>query len=473
MTRAISRGPGLIATMIVIVVCSGVVQGYLTPLLPVVGGHVGIGGVGQNNLYLLSQVAFAVLTPLLSRWGDIWGHRRLLLIAVAMVAVGSLLIAARPTTATLAVGMVAQSAVVGFFPLLAGILRSRSPEHGRVGMSMLVGALLLSIGTGGFVAGTLSDEHALAGLWTAVPFCVLAIAAAFALPTSTAPRAGRFNSPSALLLTAGLGALMLVLTEGESWGWASPYSLLTIVAALVLLAVWVVVERRSAHPLVDLGLLRNPRLAAVSAHTFCIAFGAIGFLGANAVYLGTDPADGGDGLGLGLGARAISLVSLGMVAVGFVGSTLTPRLARAIGDRAVLAAGGCVGAAGFLSLCLLHSSLPQYLVGALLVGLSTGMFEAATRALSVEVVDEAETALSVGVNEMALSLGAAIGAAVIGALWAGHTTAHGAVTGGGYQWAWAACAVVALGGAAVGLLFRDPSAAPTPEAGVAHAGRTA
>ncbi|MEU2084096.1 MFS transporter [Streptomyces albus] len=473
MTNAISRGRGLIATMIVIVVCSGVVQGYLTPLLPVVGDHVGIGGVGQNTLYLLSQVAFTVLTPLLSRWGDIWGHRRLLLIAVTMVTVGSLLIAARPTAGTLAVGMVLQAAVVGFFPLLAGILRSRAPEHGRIGLSVLVGTLLLSIGTGGFVAGTLSDEHALAGLWTAVPFCALAVAAAIALPTSATPGAGRFNLPAALLLTSGLGALMLVLTEGQSWGWASVRSLLTIAAALVLLLAWIRVEQRSSHPLVDLGLLRNPRLAAVSAHTFCIAFGAIGFLGANAVYLGTEPDGTGLRPGLGLGARDISLVSLAMVAVGFLGSTATPRLARIIGDRAVLAAGGCVGAAGFLGLCLFHSSVLQYVAGALVVGLSTGMFEAATRSLSVEAVDEAETALSVGINEMALSLGAAIGAAVIGALWSSHTTGRGGVTSAGYQWAWGTCAVVALAGAAIGLLFRTRSHIPTLETGDACTERTA
>lgn len=471
MTSAISRGRGLIATMTVIVACSGVVQGYLTPLLPAVGHHVGIGAVGQNNLYLLAQVAFAVLTPLLSRWGDIWGHRRLLRISVIMVAVGSLLIAARPTTGTLAAGMVFQGAVVGFFPLLAGILRSRSPEHGRVGMSVLVGVLLLSIGTGGFVAGSLSERHALAGLWTAVPFGVLAVTAAFALPAGTAPRAGRFNTPAAVLLTLGLGALVLVLTEGSSWGWASAYSALTAAAAVLLLVLWVRVERRSAHPLVDVRLLRNPRLAVVSAHTFCAAFGAIGFLGANAVYLGSRP--DGDGYGLGLGAQAISLVSLGMVGAGFVGSTASPRLARAVGDRAVLAATGIAGAAGFLCLVLFHSSLPQYLVGALTVGLATGMFSAVTRTLSVEAVDHSETALAVGVNELALSLGAAIGAALIGALFAGHTAAAGAVSGAGYAWAWALCATVALAGAVVGLLYRKGAPAPTAGHGLAHSGGAA
>lgn len=463
MPGAIGRNRGLLATMTVIVVCSGVVQGYLTPLLPVVGRHVGLGGVGQSNLYLLSQLAFAVLTPLLSRWGDIRGHRRLLRIAVAMVATGSLLIALRPTTATLALGMTLQSAVVGFFPLLAGILRSRAPEHGRSGMSVLVGALLLSIGTGGFVAGSLSEEHALAGLWTAVPFAVMALVAAFVLPAGTAPRAGRFNTPAAVLLTLGLGALVLLLTEGGTWGWASASSLLTGAAAVVLLVVWIRVEHTADHPLVNLSLLRNPRLAVVSAHTFCAAFGAIGFLGANAVFLGSEPDDGG--YGMGLGSRAISLVSLAMVVAGFGGSTASPRLARLVGDRATLVAGGGVGAAGFVCLMLFHGSLPQYLVGALLVGVATGMFEAVTRTLSVEVVDESETALSVGINELALSLGAAIGAALIAALFAGHPASGGGVAGAGYLWSWGTCAAVALGGALLGLLFRGgPAASAVPRA---------
>ncbi|KOV67605.1 hypothetical protein ADK64_09790 [Streptomyces sp. MMG1121] len=456
--------------MTVVVVCSGVVQGYLTPLLPVIGREVGISGVGQNNLYLLSQLAFAALTPLLARWGDIHGHRRLLRISVAMVAAGSLIVAVRPTTATLAVGMVLQGAVVGFFPLLAGILRSRAPERGRVGMSVLVGALLLSIGVGGLVAGSLSERHASAGLWTAVPFALLALAAALALPDSTTPRAGRFNALAATLLTTGLGALVLVLAQGGTWGWGSLPSAGTAATAVVCLAAWVRVERRSAHPLVDVGLLRNPRLAVVSAHTFCAAFGTIGFLGANAVFLGARP--DGDGYGMGLGSQAIALVSLAMVVVGCAGSTATPRLARLAGDRTTLALGGTVGAAGFLSLALFHRSLPQYLAGVLVVGLATGMFEAVTRTLSAEVVQYSETALSVGINELALSLGAAIGAAVIGALFAAHTVHGAGVAPAGYLWAWSVCAAVALAGAALGLLFRG-TRAPARSPLLAPSGETA
>lgn len=66
----------MLATMAFVILLSGIAQGYLTPLLPAVGLSLHISTVGQNNIYLLSQVAFAVMTPLLSRLGDLYGHRR-------------------------------------------------------------------------------------------------------------------------------------------------------------------------------------------------------------------------------------------------------------------------------------------------------------------------------------------------------------------------------------------------------------
>ncbi|NEB80138.1 MFS transporter [Streptomyces sp. SID14478] len=466
-TGRAGTGRGMLGAMAVVIVFSGVVQGYLTPLLPELGRRLGIDGVGQNNLYLLSQCAFAVLTPLLSRLGDLYGHRRLLRLALTMVAAGSLLMAVWPTAATLTVGVVLQGALVGFFPLLAGILRSRAPERGRGGISLLVGALLIAIGVGGLVAGALSERHAVAGLWAAVPVALLALVAGLVLPDSDGPRGGRFHFGAAALLTAGLVALVLVLAQGGAWGWASVRSLGTALLAAVVLGAWVAVELRARHPLVNVRMLRDRRLAVVSAHTFCAAFGTIGFLGANALFLGADPAV--TGYGMDLGPQSIATVSLAMVVAGFAGSTATPRLARRIGDRAVLAAGGVLVALGFLGMTLFHGTLPQYVASALVVGLATGLFESITRTLSAEVVPERQTALAVGLNELALSLGAAIGAAVIGGLFAAHRLggAGGHIALAGYQWSWGVCCGVALVGAAVGLGYGDlRSADPRPAVGV-------
>lgn len=445
----------MLPAMAVVVLFSGIVQGYLTPLLPELGRQLHIGGVGQNNIYLLSQLAFAVMTPLISRLGDLYGHRRLLRVALAMVASGSLLMAAWPTAATLAVGVVLQGALVGFFPLLVGILRSRAPERNRNGISLLVGVLLISIGVGGLVAGALSERHAAAGLWAAVPVAAVAVLAGAVLPDSDVPRGGRFHYGAATLLTGGLIALVLVLAQGSSWGWAAPSTLGLAVAAVVLLAAWAAVERRSEHPLVSVRMLSNSRLAVVSGYTFCAAFGTIGFLGANALFLGASPAVAG--YGMDMGPRTIATVSLAMVIAGFAGSTLTPRIARRIGDRAVLAAGGGLIALGFVGMVLFHATLAQYLAAALVVGFATGLFESITRTLSAEVVPEHETALAVGLNELALSLGAAIGAAVIGAFFAAHPARGGGHIGeSGFLWGWGACAAVAVLGSALALRYRAP-----------------
>ncbi|MFF2501803.1 MFS transporter [Streptomyces sp. NPDC058067] len=452
-----SSGPGLLATMAVVVLFSGIVQGYLTPLLPEVGKRLHLGSVGQNNIYLLFQVACTVLTPLLSRLGDQHGHRRLLRISLAMVAGGSLLIAVWPSPATLAVGVSLQGAVVGFFPLLVGILRSRAPEQNRKGISLLVGVLLIAIGVGGLVAGALSERHAVAGLWTAVPVAALAVVAGLLLPDSDTPRGGRFHYGAAALLTAGLVALALVLAQGEVWGWTSPLTLGLAAFTVVVLVAWIRVERGAAEPLVSVRLLSNPRLAVVSGHTFCAAFGTIGFLGANAFFLGSSRAE--TGYGMDLGPQAIATVSLAMVVAGFAGSTLTPRLARRLGDRAVLALGGALIALGFIGMILFHDTLTQYVTCALVVGLATGVFESITRSVSAEVVAEHETALAVGINELALSLGAAIGAAVIGMFFAAHVQrGTGHIAESGYLWGWGTCAAVAVVGAALAVRYRSPSA---------------
>lgn len=443
----------MLTAMVAVELCSGVVQGYLRPLLPTLGLHLHIDTAGQSNIFLLSQLAAAVLTPLLSRLGDLYGHRRLLRVSLAMVATGSLLMAAWPTSATLELGVILQGAMVGFLPLLIGILRSRAPQRNRFGIGLLVGVLLVAIGLGGLVAGLLSEAHAEAGLWVAVPVALLGLIAGLVLPDSVGVRGGRFNVGAAVLLTGGLVGIVLALAHGTVWGWGSPQTLGAAVGGIVFLALWVFAEARSSYPLVDLRMFANRRLTAVCAVTFCLSFGTIGFLGANATFLGTGRSAG---YGMGLGPQSIAVIALVMVLAGFAGSMLARRLARWIGDRAVLASAGVLAALGFTSMIVWHGTLAEYLVGAVVVGLADGLAEAITRTLSVEAVDSDDTALAAGLNELSLSIGAAIGSAVIGGIFAAHPLGTtGYVQLSGYLWSWGMCAGLAVLGVAFALCYRN------------------
>lgn len=443
--------PILLGSMALVELLSGVTQGYLTPLLPSLGETLQITATGQTRIYLLSQVAFAVWTPILAKLGDAYGYRRFLRIAIALVAVGSLMMAASPSLTTISVGVVLQAAVVGFMPLLIGILRYEASEHRRFGTGLLVGVLTASVGLGGVIAGSLSEHSATLGLWVAVPVAVLAVAASLVLPDGPRRNGQRLPVAPLALLTGGLIGLVLGLSLGDAWGWGSARTFGLLAAGLLALAAWVIVDFRTANPLVDPWVLRNRSVAIVSGVTFCLAFSTIGFFGANAIFLGSTPAQAG--FGLSYGPQAIALVALALNIFALATSLATATLLRRLGERCTLALSGAAIAASFLALLAWHESALQYLAAIALLGLGFGGYQASTRTLCVEGVPEEDTAMAAGINELALSFGAAIGASVVGAIIAAHQTPSG-VTAGAYTWIWLTCAGVAIAGAGLGLCYR-------------------
>ncbi|MEV4127008.1 MFS transporter [Nocardia sp. NPDC049707] len=437
--------------MVFVELLSGVTQGYLTPLLPSLGESLHITPAGQTRIYLLSQLAFAIWTPLLAKLGDAYGYRRYLRISIALVAVGTVLMAVRTSLFTLSVGVVLQAAVVGFMPLLIGILRHRAPEQRRFGVGVLVGVLTAAVGLGGVVSGSLSEHSATLGLWAAVPVAVLAVVAGVILPDG-APRIGeRFPVLQFALLAAGLVGVVTALSLGGLWGWTSLRTVCALVAGLLMLATWIVADSRATTPLVNMRMLTNPPVAIVSGVTFCLAFSTIGFFGANAIFLGSSSAE--SGIGLSYGPQAIALVALALNVFALGSSLSTATLLRRLGERYTLALSGVVIAAAFLSLLVLHETPAQYLVAIALLGFGFGGYQASTRALCVECVADRDTAMAAGINELALSFGAAIGASVVGAIISANQTSSG-VTLHAYLWVWSVCASVALVGAGLGLCYR-------------------
>ena len=439
----------MLLSMAVVEVASGTTQQYLGPLLPGLGEKAGIDTAGQNWNYVIQQLSMAVLTPLLSRLGDMYGYRRVLRVSVLMVTAGSLMMALMPQAAGLTVGAALQGGLVGFMPLLIGILRSRTGrEDSRRGIGLMVGALLISIGAGGLISGQVGARDPEAGLWVAVVAGLLGVAACVLLPDGRPPEKGqRFDVRGLALLTGGLIGTVLAVAQGSNWGWTSSGTLLAGGLGAVALVAWALTALRTPQPLVDVRFFANSRIAVLSAVTFCLSFSSIGTLTANVTFLAADPGAGGSGFGL--GSRSISLVLLLMVSCGFLSSHVTAVALRRIGDRATVAAAGVGSAVGFAGLALFHGTLPGYLFFVSVNGAVMGVYQASTRTLIVEAVPEHETATVAGVNELVLSYGSAIGSAVVGAVFAANprgTSGH--VTDTAYLVIWAVCAGLGLAAAA-------------------------
>ncbi|WP_326673812.1 MFS transporter [Streptomyces sp. NBC_01257] len=453
----------LLVSMVLVEVTSGFTQQYLSPLLPGIGVRSGITSAQISWIYVVQTVSMAVLTPVLSRLGDSHGYRRILRLSVGMVTVGSLLMALWPTLPLLLLGAVLQGGVVGFMPLMIGILRNRAgDEASRRGIGILVGALLLATGFGGIVAGVFGASDARHGLWVGVAAGVLGLVACVVMPDAdTRPSAERFSMTAFGLLTVGLAGVVLALSQGSAWGWTSAATLLSGAVGLAALALWPYAELRTDRPMVDVRVFRNRRIAVLSVVTFFLAFSTLGSIVVNATFLAADPASGG--YGFGLDSDAIGWALLAFIAAGIAASSLTPFALRRIGDRATLLAGGVATAIGFAGLALAHDDLTVFLILTAFNGIGLGVFESATRALSVEAVPQEDTAIAAGINELVLSLGAAVGAAALSAALAAHSDVTGHVATGGYTTGWWMCCAGGVLAGISALLLRRQSLLPGTE----------
>lgn len=244
--------------------------------------------------------------------------------------------------------------------------------------------------------------------------------------------------------------MLLALSEGASWGWSSAGTVGCLSGGVFLLLVWAWVERLVAEPLVDLRFLFRPALIPVYLVGFGIYFGSIGSQVAGSTFLAAPDKL----LGYGGGLSAFDIAMLAPLTVGFsvLAVLCTARLGRAIGFRSVMAAGSVLATLGFASLALWHSSLAEYLVAFVIASAGMGFIEGSTRTVVVDELRDGEVATGEGVYELAISVGGAVGSAVIGAVMSGHTSViPGIATERGYSAVWTVVALVCLAAAVVAI----------------------
>ncbi|MEU4272565.1 MFS transporter [Streptomyces sp. NPDC026092] len=467
----------VIASVVLVELSSGITQGFLSPLLKGLTETLRVTAADLNWISIANLLSSVAFTPVLSRMGDLYGHRRVLRWNLAIVLLGSVLVGLSRSFGVLLTGQILQGAFAGFFPLLVGMLRNRataSADGGGAGggesrrgisfmVAALVGGLALGLVASGFVARTVDSPTA--ALWVPTAAVGLALAATWRLLPESAHRpGGRIDWAGGILLCLGLVAIMLGLGMGglPGWEWNSARTLGCLVGGALVTALWVLVELRTAEPMIDVRMFRHRNVVTVSLVTLTFTFCMLGLQVANPVFLGTAPAQ--HGYGLGLDPFAIALAMLPNLLALALGALAAPAVAAAISDRLTLVAGSVLMAVGYLVSLTWHTSMLPFLAGTAVAGIGTGFLQHSTRTLAVESVPHDRTSVGSGINELLINVGGSLGAAAVLTVFAARTPA-GAVLPelGAYTTSWTICVAVSLAGAAIALLYRTPKNAEDPK----------
>jgi EmrB/QacA subfamily drug resistance transporter len=301
----------------------------------------------------------------------------------------------------------------GIFPatlsLIANIFTDRAERAKAIG---LWGATTgVGVATGPIVGGWLLEHF----WWGSVFLFMVPVAAVVAgliawfVPTSRDPSAARSDWPGLLLSAAGMAALVLGIIQAPNWGWVSGPTFATIGAGVAILALFVNVEARTARPMLDVGLFRNPRFTAASGSITIGFFTLAGFTFLITQYFqfvkGYTP--------FGTGLRLLP-VAMSVAVAAVVGTKAAVR----VGNKAVVATGlGLFGVA--LWWISTASSSTAYLVIAcqmVIGGGGMGLITAPATEAILGAVPTHKAGVGSAVNDATRLFGAALGVAVIGSV---------------------------------------------------------
>jgi EmrB/QacA subfamily drug resistance transporter len=382
--------------------------------LPSIGRGLGI-TVSQLewvvNAYTLT---FAVLMLSGGRIADLYGRRLVFACGLALFTLSSLACGLAPDAAALIAARSFQGAGGALMmPATLSIITAAFPSEERgtaIGIWAGVSGSALAIGP---LVGGLLTEH-VGWRWiffVNVPIGIVALFASFLLIDETRARdvEGQLDVRGLLTSAAGLLALVYALIEANRYGWSSRTILALFVAAAVLLAGFVAVERRMSRPMLDLRLFGKRTFTGANIAALLVSLAMFGIFFFVSLYmqniLGYTPVHTG-------------VIFLPMTILVVISAPLAGKLTDLIGPRWPITVGMLLLTVGLLSFSRLgiHASFTDLLPGMIIAGVGMGaaMGPMTTAALSTAPVDAA--GVVAGVITTSRQVGGSLGIALMGAI---------------------------------------------------------
>jgi EmrB/QacA subfamily drug resistance transporter len=345
--------------------------------------------------------------------GDVLGRRKVFLGGLALFIASCVLIALSTSGAGVVGGRMIQGAS-GATILACGmsLLSVASSGAGQMKAITLWGAASAAgAAAGPLVGGLLVESTGWQGL-----FWIDAGIAAACVPLTIATvqesrdpqRSRSIDWAGTVLIALSLGPVVLALSKGNDWGWASLETLGSFAIAIVATVLFVVVEKRAAAPLVDLALLRNRVLVGATLAILIVAGTINGLMYVMSLYFQNPD-------GLGFNALEAGLATL-PAAAGMIAITplITPLAGRIGGGRAV-ALGFLLATAGFAVLAFVQGSwtYAAFVLPMIALAVGLGIANGPASSGSTSAVPPEQVGSASGISNMARYVGAAVAVAAV------------------------------------------------------------
>lgn len=374
------------------------------------------------SIYVLFNL---IGTPLMAKLSDLFGRKTVYIADVAIFAVGSLVVALAPQFGFILLGRAIQGlGAGGIFPVASAVIGDTFPPEKRGSALGLIGAVF---GLAFIVGPILGGVLLLAGWhWLFIinlPIAlVLIIMSIRILPSSQFNQKVTFDWAGMAVLASLLALLAFGINQIDTANFFSslvnpgvyPY----ILAAFLLVPVFLIIESRSTNPIIRLNLFKNRQMVIA----YLLSAGA-GFGESGLVFMPT----------LALAAEMVkskssaSFLLMPVVLAMSVGSPMAGRFLDKFGSKAVILSGTFILTAGFVLLGVSSTSLTWFILAGVLIGLGlSALLGAPIRYIMLNEAATQDRSVAQGVASLFSSIGQLFGASIIGAVTA---SGNGSVAG--------------------------------------------
>lgn len=447
-------GRSVIATLAVAGAAVSVMQTVIVPLLPDVPHLLNCTADEASWLITATLLANAVATPSVSRLADIYGKRRMMLLCLTLMLIGSIIGAVTTSLAAVIVARAMQGCSIALIPVGMSIMRDELPKE-RIpsGVALLSATLGIGSAVGLPLSGIIYSQLG----WHAVFWIPAVIAAGLLvaiyrfIPESPVRTPGRFDVLGALVFGVALGAVLLAITKGGHWGWTSQATALAFATFAVLLALWVPWELRIQDPLIDLRTSARRTVLLTNVASVLAGFAMYTNLLATTQYLQI-PTSSGYGFGMSVSQAGLVLMpaALAMMAM----APVAARITVLYGPRTTLIVGSLTMLIGYTQRVLVNGSAWEVVAGAIIVSAGTSLTFSSMPNIIMRSVPTSQTAAANGLNSVVRAIGTSTSSAVTAAVITTMTVTAAGLTIPSltaFQWVFGFAALASLASALIAL----------------------